>query len=87
MNVPYQSRDDEYDKQAEEIAQKYVIMRSGTLCPGCPHKATFWVIKNALRLDGRYGFVTGASAVTLLAWVPVVFPWSRPSTAWVLVPE
>jgi len=59
MNVPYQFRGGEYDKQADEVAQKYVIMRSGTLCPGCPHKATFWVIKNALRLDGRYGFVTG----------------------------
>jgi indolepyruvate ferredoxin oxidoreductase alpha subunit len=59
MNVPYQFRGGEYDKQADEVAQKYVIMRSGTLCPGCPHKAAFWVIKNALRLDGRYGFVTG----------------------------
>jgi len=59
MDVPYQFRGGEYDKQAEEAAQKYVIMRSGTLCPGCPHKATFWVIKNALKLDGRYGFVTG----------------------------
>jgi len=59
MNLSYQFRGGEYDKQAEEIAQKYVIMRSGTLCPGCPHKATFWVIKNALKLDGRYGFVAG----------------------------
>jgi indolepyruvate ferredoxin oxidoreductase alpha subunit len=28
-------------------------------CAGCPHRATLWSVKNALKLDGRGGFVTG----------------------------
>ena len=28
-------------------------------CAGCPHRATFWSIKNAIKLDGRNGFVSG----------------------------
>jgi indolepyruvate ferredoxin oxidoreductase alpha subunit len=28
-------------------------------CAGCPHRATLWSVKNAIKLDGRGGFVTG----------------------------
>lgn len=59
MGLRYQPRDTEYSQKVEKAAKSYVIPRSGTLCPGCPHKASFWAIKNALRLNGRYGFVTG----------------------------
>jgi indolepyruvate ferredoxin oxidoreductase alpha subunit len=27
-------------------------------CPGCPHRASFWSVKNALQLDNRQGFAT-----------------------------
>jgi indolepyruvate ferredoxin oxidoreductase alpha subunit len=30
-----------------------------TFCTGCPHRASLWAIKSALKLDGRDGFVTG----------------------------
>jgi len=44
-----------------------------TFCPGCPHRATFWAIKNALRLDGRDGFVTGDIGCYTLAIGPAGF--------------
>jgi indolepyruvate ferredoxin oxidoreductase alpha subunit len=30
-----------------------------TFCPGCPHRASYWSIHNALALDDRQGFVCG----------------------------
>lgn len=33
--------------------------REQTFCPGCPHRASFWVIREALQRDGRGGFVCG----------------------------
>jgi indolepyruvate ferredoxin oxidoreductase, alpha subunit len=33
--------------------------REMTLCPGCPHRSSFWAIKCALELDGRQAFVLG----------------------------
>ncbi|MEE8384621.1 MAG: thiamine pyrophosphate-dependent enzyme, partial [Dehalococcoidia bacterium] len=57
VGMDYQARDPSYSQQAEATSKSEVIMRSGALCPGCPHRASFWAIKNALRLDGRYGFM------------------------------
>jgi indolepyruvate ferredoxin oxidoreductase alpha subunit len=33
--------------------------REQTFCPGCPHRASFWLIREALQRDGRGGFVCG----------------------------
>jgi indolepyruvate ferredoxin oxidoreductase alpha subunit len=33
--------------------------REQTFCPGCPHRASFWVIREALQRDSRGGFVCG----------------------------
>ncbi len=33
--------------------------REVAFCPGCPHRASFWVVKNALPLDDRGGFLVG----------------------------
>ena len=33
--------------------------RELSMCPGCPHRSSFWAIKNALEIDGRKGFVMG----------------------------
>jgi len=33
--------------------------REVAFCPGCPHRASYWVMKNALRLDGRDGLLIG----------------------------
>ncbi len=36
-----------------------IPLREQTFCPGCPHRASFWNINNALKLDGREGIVCG----------------------------
>ena len=36
-----------------------VPRREQTFCPGCPHRAAFWGIREALQRDGRNGFVCG----------------------------
>jgi indolepyruvate ferredoxin oxidoreductase alpha subunit len=57
--VKHKSRSREYDRRAKQVGKELVIDREIMWCPGCPHRATFWTIKNAFRLDGRDGFVSG----------------------------
>ena len=59
MGIEYQSRDPEYTKSVQAASQQEVISRPGTLCAGCPHRASYWAINKALRLDGREGYATG----------------------------
>lgn len=54
-----QVTDPEYEDKAKEIANNVLTFRVRGLCPGCPHRASLWAIKNALALDNRDGFVTG----------------------------
>jgi indolepyruvate ferredoxin oxidoreductase alpha subunit len=59
MDKPYAPREANYGKKALEMTKSLVPHRDLGFCAGCPHRATFWAIKNALKLDGRGGFVTG----------------------------
>ena len=77
MGLTYQPRSIDYDKKAEELAKSYVPERSITFCAGCPHRATFWAIKNTLKLDGRDGFVTGDIGCYSLALGPAGFFQAR----------
>ena len=45
--------------QELQKAAALVPARELTFCAGCPHRASFWNIHNALKLDGREGFVCG----------------------------
>jgi indolepyruvate ferredoxin oxidoreductase alpha subunit len=56
MEIQSQPREVAYVKKGQELS---IPDRSLTFCPGCPHRATFWVIKNAIKLDGRGGFLIG----------------------------
>jgi len=58
MGITYQSRDPEYTEKVRTASQEGVILRPGTLCPGCPHRASYWALHRALKLDGREGFAT-----------------------------
>ncbi len=40
-------------------AAALIPAREQTFCAGCPHRASFWNIHNAISLDGRKGFVCG----------------------------
>jgi len=57
--LEYWTRDEGYAKRASELALPCLPPRMPTFCPGCPHRASLWAIKAALKLDGRNGFVTG----------------------------
>lgn len=57
--IGYCLRDEKYCKQASELALTCLPPRIPTYCAGCPHRASMWAIKSALKLDGRNGLVTG----------------------------
>jgi indolepyruvate ferredoxin oxidoreductase alpha subunit len=57
--LEYQPRDPEYAENAKSLLSQYTIDRDLAFCAGCPHRASYWVIKNALALDGRDGFLLG----------------------------
>ncbi len=59
LNKPYRPRPQRYQKKAEQFARDLLPPRALQFCPGCPHRMSFWGIKNALKLDGRDGFIVG----------------------------
>ncbi len=59
FQMEYLAREADYEQRANDAAAKLLIDRGVTLCPGCPHRASFWSIKKALQKDGRDGFLTG----------------------------
>jgi indolepyruvate ferredoxin oxidoreductase, alpha subunit len=48
-----------YVQSAEDAAANLAPMRSLAFCAGCPHRASYWVIKKALTLDARDGVLFG----------------------------
>jgi indolepyruvate ferredoxin oxidoreductase alpha subunit len=59
LDVPYEAVPENYAKKATKISAAGAPPRALTFCPGCPHRASFWSIHNALQLDNRQGFVCG----------------------------
>jgi indolepyruvate ferredoxin oxidoreductase, alpha subunit len=59
MGIKYEPRDEAYERRSREVAQECVPPRGSQLCPGCPHRATYWAIKDALRMVGGDGVVAG----------------------------
>jgi indolepyruvate ferredoxin oxidoreductase alpha subunit len=58
LKIPYEARDAQYESEAKEAARTLLPNRTLGFCPGCPHRASYWAIKNALQLDNRDGFAT-----------------------------
>ncbi len=58
FKIKYQSRDKKYETYVQNLPQKLLPSRVLGFCPGCPHRASFWNIKNVLQLDNRQGFLT-----------------------------
>jgi indolepyruvate ferredoxin oxidoreductase alpha subunit len=52
-------RPTQYAQEAARLVRELAPKRQLGLCAGCPHRATYWAVKNALALDGRDGFVAG----------------------------
>ena len=59
FGTPYDPRDATYSKRVWEVNKEFVPERVLGFCPGCPHRASLWAIKNALKIDDRDGFLTG----------------------------
>jgi indolepyruvate ferredoxin oxidoreductase alpha subunit len=55
---------------AKERAAIGAPERDLTFCSGCPHRASFWAIHNALQMDNRQGFVCGDIGCYSLAMFP-----------------
>lgn len=73
MGIAYQSRTPEYTDRAQAAASDVVISRPGTLCAGCPHRASYWAINQALKLDGRQGYATGDAGCMSAGYGPAGF--------------
>jgi indolepyruvate ferredoxin oxidoreductase, alpha subunit len=58
MGVQYQARDPKYAEMVMAASKEEVIPRMGTLCAGCPHRASYWALNQVLKLDGNEGFAT-----------------------------
>jgi indolepyruvate ferredoxin oxidoreductase, alpha subunit len=59
LGVAYEPRPTEYAREALKAVNLYAPFREMGFCAGCPHRASYWVINNALALDGREGFTLG----------------------------
>lgn len=59
LSTGYMAMPSEYKKRFQDSSFVVVPDRGRTFCPGCPHRASFWSIHNALQMDNRRGFVCG----------------------------
>ncbi len=77
LDLSYESAPPEFREKAAALAASKVPPRRLTFCPGCPHRASFWSIHNALELDGRGGFMCGDVGCYTLAIMPTGFSTLR----------
>jgi indolepyruvate ferredoxin oxidoreductase alpha subunit len=59
MDVALPEPDGDYSQGVSTAVASHMIARPITMCPGCAHRATFWSLKNVLKLVGGDGFTTG----------------------------
>jgi indolepyruvate ferredoxin oxidoreductase alpha subunit len=62
-----------YAQKAAQISAAGAPARELAFCPGCPHRASFWLIHTALQMDHRAGFVCGDIGCYSLAAAPTGF--------------
>jgi len=70
LGVDYEAVPETYTNRAGKLASAAAPGRDLTFCPGCPHRASFWSIHNALQMDNRQGFVCGDIGCYSLAMLP-----------------
>ena len=73
LGIEYTAMTPEYSALAEAHVAASSPHRELTFCAGCPHRASFWSIHNALELDGRDGFVCGDVGCYTMAILPTGF--------------
>jgi indolepyruvate ferredoxin oxidoreductase alpha subunit len=73
LGINYEAVPESYENRATELADLGAPERDLTFCPGCPHRASFWIIHNVLQMDQREGFVCGDIGCYGLAMLPCGF--------------
>ncbi|MBP8980619.1 MAG: 4Fe-4S binding protein [Syntrophobacterales bacterium] len=73
LAIPYAPLTDKFAGKLKELSSRYAPPRGMTFCPGCPHRASYWSINNALKLDGRNGFVCGDIGCYVMGTMPAGF--------------
>ncbi|HEY3356656.1 MAG TPA: thiamine pyrophosphate-dependent enzyme [Polyangia bacterium] len=76
LGLPDAPRDPVYAAEAAAAAA-LAPPRPWGFCAGCPHRASYWAIKQALALDGRDGFVAGDIGCYSLGFGPSGFGQMR----------
>lgn len=71
--LPYEAAPAVFSEAVRTLAARYAPPRGMTFCPGCPHRASYWSINNALKLDGRGGFVCGDIGCYVMGTMPAGF--------------
>jgi len=71
--LTYTSVEKDFVEKAQGFLGSYVPSRTMGFCAGCPHRASLWAIKKALKWDGRDGIVTGDIGCYGLALLPTGF--------------
>jgi indolepyruvate ferredoxin oxidoreductase alpha subunit len=59
LKKSYRPVPQEYSRKADEAASRGAPPRALTFCPGCPHRASYWLLHKALKMNNRKGFVCG----------------------------
>jgi indolepyruvate ferredoxin oxidoreductase, alpha subunit len=73
MSIDYRPTETAYEQRSQEVADTCVPPRTSQLCPGCPHRATYWAIKDALRRMGGDGVVAGDIGCYAMGFFPTGF--------------
>jgi indolepyruvate ferredoxin oxidoreductase alpha subunit len=73
MSIKYTSIDAAYEEESRKVANTCVPPRTSQLCPGCPHRATYWAIKDALKKIGGEGVVAGDIGCYAMGLFPTGF--------------
>ncbi|MEA3253932.1 MAG: thiamine pyrophosphate-dependent enzyme [Chloroflexota bacterium] len=76
FKLEYQAREASYEEAVQEASGQLLIDRGMTWCPGCPHRASFFSLRDAIRKDGRNAIVTGDIGCYTLD----VFPYGTHTT-------
>jgi indolepyruvate ferredoxin oxidoreductase alpha subunit len=77
LEKSYEPVPTQFKERADALVAGKAPPRGLTFCAGCPHRASFWSIHNALELDGRRGFMCGDVGCYTLAIMPTGFSTLR----------
>jgi len=79
LGIEYAAMEEGYAERAKERLAALAPVRDLTFCPGCPHRASFWNLHNALAMDNRRGFVCGDIGCYTLGFLPCGFSTMKTS--------